>query len=395
MEKVWIDGGELLQEGAIVPNPGLLLAGGHIAGIGALCPEAARRIDARNLLIAPGFIDIHTHGALLHDFSSPTDEGYDAVSGYLAQHGVTAFAPTTLTMPLACILSCLRYAQRAKGRALPGARALGLHLEGPFLSEINRGAHSLRDIAPCRPELYEPLLAYAGCMASMTLSPGSPGAPDMIRAFAAAGVVICGGHDDACEEQIEEAIEAGMTHTTHLFCVMSTMGRRNGKKSLGLTEMTLLDDRLSTEIIADGCHTNASMVRLAYKCKGAQKLCLVSDMLCVGGLPAGDKAYTIAVPGVEGGLSVVVTEGVARLSGSQLNAGSVTALDAMVRNTIACGIPVADALCMASQAPARALGLQDSMGRIRRGYRADLCLLDTDMRVHKTLVGGKVVYDTP
>lgn len=392
METVLVEGGRLLSEGGYAANRGLLLRDGVIQDTCAAGARADKYIDASGLTILPGFIDIHIHGALMCDFSAPSDAAVDTISAYLARHGVTGMVGTTMTMPLENILRCLEYAARNRGRPLPGAALLGLHLEGPFLSDVNRGAHSGAHILPCLPEHYRPILEFSDVVTTVTVSPGSEGAAEMIRRFAARGVLISGGHDDSCEEEILQAIEAGMSHTTHIFCAMSSLNRKYGRKSLGLTEMALNDDRLSVELIADGAHTSGAMLRLAYKCKGAEGMCLVSDMLQVGGLPVNGETIRIEVPGVEGGLSVVVAGGVARLADSELNAGSITPLDAMLKNAVSCGIPLPQAARMVSETPANIIGLGRRKGRLRAGYDADLCLIDEDLTVQGTLVGGRPVY---
>ncbi len=392
MKTLLLTGGTIISDGRRFENPGVLIRDGKIASLGRASADDAVRIELGEQILIPGLIDIHTHGAVGHDFTEGTDEAFDAVSRYQARHGVTGVVATLLTMPLGEMVRCARYMDARAQRAWPGASILGLHLEGPFLSAKNKGAHSARDILAPDAANYEPLLPYAGAIRSMTVSPESDAAAQMIARFHARGVVLSGGHDDGSEPYIEKAVSAGMSHTTHLFCVMSTMARRNGRKYLGLTEMALLDDRLTTEVIADTFHTDAAMVRLAYKCKGADGMCLVSDMLSVGGLPAGEAEYTLTVPGVEGGLRVVVDQGVALLADRTLNAGSITPLDRMIKITAGYGIPIEDVVRMASETPARVVHAARK-GSVRAGFDADLCVLSAAYDVQKTIVGGRVVYE--
>ena len=387
---ILLKGGVVISDGKRFENSGILLQGGKIASFGAAMADEV--IDCSGCIITPGLLDIHTHGAVEHDFTEGTIESYDAISRFQASHGVTGLVATLLTMPLPEVYRCLNFARTYAKRPPAGARVYGLHLEGPFLSIVNKGAHNEKAILPAKPEYYEGLLDYADVITTMTVSPSNEASVEMIRRLCQKGIVVSGGHDDSNERLIALAIDAGMTHSTHMYCVMSRWGWSEGKKQCGLQEMVLLDDRLTLEMIVDNVHTNKTFTLLSYKCKGAGGMCLVSDMLSVGGLPVDGRSYDLKVPGVEEFLSVVVDYGVAKLKDSNLNAGSVTAVDQMLRNVISYGISPEDAVLMATATPARIIRHDNEVGSLLPGRAADIAIWNEDFYARKTLVGGKTVF---
>ena len=384
-----ITGGRIISGKRIFDNPGIFIEDGK------LCTERKNcggEIDAAGLYITPGFIDIHTHGALMKSFHDGAGESFETISAFQASHGVTSVVGATSTMPMPEIIRCCAYMREVTGREWKGARILGLHIEGPFLSVQNKGAQRQEDILGCERKNYEPLLPYTDVIKIITVAPDNDDAIGMIKEFADRGVIVNGGHDYSYETFIDKAINAGMTHTTHLFCAMSGWRWVNGKKYFGLTECALEDDRLTVELIADGHHTNARMARLAYKCKGADGMCLVSDMVQVGGLPPGDAVYELRTPGVPGSHTIVVDNGVAKLPDRSLNAGSITALDTMLKNAVGWGIPLAQAVEMITGTPARIIREYDRIGSLDPGKLADITLLNSSLDVVRTIVNGKTVW---
>jgi len=384
-----ISGGRIISGEKIYDNPGIYCEDGFIC---EKRDNAGEEINAAGLFITPGFIDIHTHGALLKFFHDGTADSFNTISAFQASHGVTALVGATSAMPVAEIVRCCEFMRANAGTEWDGARVLGLHVEGPFLSEKNKGAHRLEAILSCELKNYEPLLTYADAIRIITVAPDNDDAVSMIKAFAGRGVVVSGGHDSSSEPYIEKAIDAGMTHTTHIFCVMSTMTRENGRKYLGLTEFALEDDRLSVELIADGHHVTPRMARLVYKTKASKRVCLVSDMAFVGGLPPGNAIYEKRIPGLSAPSRIVVENGVAKLPDSPLNSGSICAVDQMLRNIVEWGVPLAHAVEMATGAPARVIREYARMGSINAGKFADITLLSPALDVVRTIVGGKTVW---
>lgn len=383
-----IRGGTILSGGERRENPGLLLKDGKIAGPAQAEPE--RVLDVQDGYVLPGLVDIHTHGALGRDFTEGTQAAFDTITRFAACHGVTSQVATLFTMPMTEILRCIQFA-RGYRRHPQGAQILGLHLEGPFISPERCGAQASDAVLPIAPETYAPLLAQADVIRMITLSPHCAQAEQMVRAFCQRGVKVAGGHDDGYEPMIAKCFDAGMRHAVHLYCAMSTAHIREGEKYAGLTEMALLDDRVSVELIADRAHTTGALVALAYKCKPADKVCLVSDMLSVGGLPRQEEPYSIRIPGVSQALNVVIGQRSARLAGGNHNAGGITPLDVMLKNVVEDGIPLEAAARMATENPALAVGALQK-GRIEQGMDADICILDQNLQVRYTIIAGEVVY---
>lgn len=376
---VWLDG--VFRAGVSVTREN-----GRIRAVGAPV-QGAEILDAQGGYIVPGFVDIHTHGAAGHDFSEATPVAANAATGYHLRHGTTTLVATLPTMPLEQIEQCLRFYRDFQSE---GAAIAGIHLEGPFLSEGNRGAHNGALLLPPDQRYYAPLLSYADVLRSITVAPELANMPEMISALRAAGITVSGGHTMADEREIEPAVQAGMTHTTHLFCAMSSWKRDAGRKYLGLTEFALLDDRLTVELLADGFHVSAPLLRLAYKCKGAGRACLASDSLSPTGMPRDDTLYYLGRPGEAWSTAMVVDDGVARLPDRSLNAGSVSTLDSMLRFAVRQGgLPLEDAVRMVTETPARIVGLDTKKGRLAAGWDADVVVLDRSLKVRHVIAGTR------
>jgi N-acetylglucosamine-6-phosphate deacetylase len=289
---------------------------------------------------------------------------------------VTAFLPTIITSPAAYYPRV--FAAFAAARHSPGARALGLHVEGPFLSGRRAGAHRLDLIAAADDDLFATLLA-SDDVRLMTLAPERRGAHDRILRLRERGIVASLGHTDASYDELVAGIDAGATMVTHLYNAMSPFAHR----APGVIGAALVDDRVTVGLIADGVHSHPASVRLAVRAKGIERIALVSDLMPAAGLPPGRYEF--------GGEPAIVDGETASRDDGTL-AGSVVPLDQAVRNVVEwTDATPCDALRMASEVPARLLGLPD-MGRIAPGNLADLVLLDKDLGIEATIIGGQVAY---
>jgi N-acetylglucosamine-6-phosphate deacetylase len=216
---------------------------------------------------------------------------------------------------------------------------------------------------------------------------------DMIRNLKAKGIVVSGGHDDADTSSIEQAVNAGMTHSTHIFCVMSTLHMKNNCRYCGLCEYSLVSDRITTEMIADNHHIPPLLATLIYKCKGAEKLCLISDCLRIGGMPEDGKIYSLGNSNDISAQKIMIYNGVGILADKTRYAGSIQSLDKMIANVVNYSqIPFLDAVRMASLTPAQVIGADDKIGSIEVGKQADFCIMDKDYRVVETICKGETVY---
>jgi N-acetylglucosamine-6-phosphate deacetylase len=352
------------------------VAGGRIADVRAE-PLAD---DARGALVVPGFVDLHVHGGAGAEFPTAGEDGLHDLLAVHARHGTTGLLATTVSAPPGPLRDAVASLARAASVA-GGAELLGIHLEGPFLSDARRGAQDPRALRPPDPREIDALLAAGGgAVRLVTLAPELPGGLAAIEQLVAAGVVAALGHSDATYEQGRAAITAGARHATHLFNGMRPLHHREP----GLAGAALEAPDVVCELIADGHHVHPAALRLAHAAKGTAGVALVTDAMQAAGL--GDGRYRL------GRLAVRVRDGRAELADTGTLAGSTLTMDAAVRHAVeAMGVPLADAVAMASVVPVRVLGLDDRKGAIAVGFDADLVVLDDRLEVRRVMVGGRWV----
>jgi len=390
---------QVFLNGTVVLEDGLLADGmitardGRIEYVGPRreerIPPGAERVDAEGLYLGPGFIDIHVHGGGGSDFMDATPEDVEAAIAFHAAHGTTALCPSTATAPLEEILAAVEAVERYRRGEQRLGRVLGVHVEGPYLSPSKRGCHLPEYVRA--PEEWEwRRILERGLIASMTLAPELPGAEPLIRELAARGSLASAGHSEALYHEIEQAVEWGVRHVTHLYCAMTDAmsNRWRGTphpRSGGILEAVYLDERLSSELIADGKHLSGEILRLALRVKGYEKLALVTDAMRAAGLPDGD--YTF---GPRHGLRTVVRNRESRLPDGTALASSVFALNEIIQVfRQATGCPLWQAVRMASLTPATILGRQDELGSLGAGKRADVVIFDEQIQVRAVYLDGR------
>lgn len=344
-------------------------------------PQNCKVIDFGDDVLAPGFIDIHIHGGGGHDVMESDPEALPAVEALIAKHGVCSYFPTTVTAPLEGTLRSLDQLARAietgnESRSAVGARPLGIHLEGPFISHDRRGVHPPADLLPPTMSAFERFWEAArGQIRLMTIAPELPGALEVIAAAAARGICVSLGHSDADYETTRAAIDAGASHATHTFNAMRPLSHRDP----GIVGAVLTDDRVSADIIADGIHLDPAIVKLFLQSKGPDKAVLISDATAATGMP--DGRYRL------GALEVEVNDGKC-LSNGRL-AGSVLTLDRAVRNGMQFAEWSLSAMVRAVTInPARITKAQ-RVGVLQTGSRADFVVLNRAGDVKRTVIGGK------
>lgn len=367
--------GKLLLDGELEVGA-LVIERGRITDIersprGVQLPEPV--IEAA--LVAPGLIDLQVNGGFGVEVG-PDPEAFRRLAAELPSTGVTGFVPTVVSSPPECYPQIHAAFDAARGAR--GARLQGLHFEGPFLSPQRIGAHRREVIEQAQPALIEEFLRGAD-LRLVTLAPELPNALDWIGRFRDHGVVVSLGHTNATAEEFTRGVDAGATMATHLYNAMSPFEHR-APNAIGAA---LVDDRVTCGLIVDGIHSHPLSTRLAIRLKGVERLCLVTDMMSAAGMPHGH--HTLF------GKKVVVDETSARLEDGTL-AGSIITMDETIRNTVRWGgVTAGQALTMATEVPARLLGLRDT-GRLAVGSSADLVLMDDALAVMATFVRGEEVY---
>lgn len=342
-------------------------------------PAGTRTIDARQCTLVPGFVDVHVHGAGGHDVMDADSDALPAIAATLARHGTTSFVPTTVTaspeQTTAAIERISAFLQRAaaSGQAVV-AEPLGIHLEGPFISPARRGVHPAEWIALPSLALFERFTA-GNAVRILTLAPEIAGALELVTAALKRKIVVSLGHTDATFDQASEAIGLGASHAAHVFNAMRPFSHRDS----GVIGAVLTSPGVTAELIADGVHVDAAAMRLLLAAKGVDRTILVSDGTAATGMPDGN--YRL------GTFEVSVSGGVCRNTEGRL-AGSTLTLDRAVRTVAGLGIPLMDAVRMATLNPARLLGQEKRKGIIAPGADADLVLLDENLAVRGVVCRG-------
>jgi N-acetylglucosamine-6-phosphate deacetylase len=372
-----------LPEGTVLVRDGRIEAVGPAADVGI--PAGAVVVDAAGCMVAPGFVDIHVHGGGGADFMDATEESIETVCAFHASGGTTSLLATLRTAPVDHIVRALEVLRPATGRPRAGADVAGVHIEGPYFAPAEAGAQPPGWIKNPDPHEWTRMLAFADVVRRMSVAPELPGALDLGRDLVGRGIVAAIGHTAATYEDVVDAIEAGFTHVTHMYSSMSGLRRVKAFRVPGVIEATLLLDELSTEMIADGRHLPAALMRLIIKAKGLDRLCVCTDAVRVAGFPDGE--YTSA------GRTVLVEDGVAKLPDRSVFAGSTATMDRCLRTMVhEVGLSLQDALKLATVNPARFMGIDGDRGTLAPGKRADLVLLDDRLVVRSTMVGGRIVY---
>jgi N-acetylglucosamine-6-phosphate deacetylase len=369
--------------GAGVLEPGYLVLGdGRITAVGQGAPPGVPDLELNTGLLAPGLVDLQVNGYFGIEMMAADPDGWAAVAEGLPRFGCTAFLPTFITSPLEQLTASLRKA--AGFWELPGirgARTLGVHVEGPFISAVERGAHNPDWIIPPTADTVDRLLAAgAGLLRLVTLAPEVAGGLAAIGRLAAAGVLVSVGHSDATAAQVAAAAGAGARMVTHLF---------NGQRQLesrepGVVGQALADPRLTSGLIVDTYHVAPVNCAVAFAAAPG-RICLVTDAAACAGMPPGE--YLLGGEPIE----LPPGEGVPPHRPDGGLAGSALRMDRAVANMVDAGAPVADAVAAATRVPADLIGRPD-LGRLTPGAPADLVWLDEDLRAAATWIEGERVY---
>jgi N-acetylglucosamine-6-phosphate deacetylase len=369
-----------------IERPLVVIEGGTILRLGTQTesdlPIQAKIVDFGDCILAPGFMDIHIHGAAGFDLMQADRTGLEKIEKFLAAHGVTSYCPTTVTAPLETTLRALERLADAieslEDSSIARAQPVGVHLEGPFLSHLRRGVHPPKDLlAPAMSTFDRFWEAARGHISLLTIAPELEGAIELIAEVRKRGICVSLGHSDADLDQTRAAIAAGARHATHTFNAMRPLDHR----SPGILGEVLSNRLLTADLIADGIHVHPAVVRLFLEAKGAEKAVLITDALAAAGMP--DGRYRL------GEMEIDVKEGKCLHQGTL--AGSVLTLDRAVGNIMEFAQWTLErSLPTATLNPARVVGIE-SKGTVQPGADADLVALSAKGEVRSTIAKGIIV----
>jgi N-acetylglucosamine-6-phosphate deacetylase len=371
----------VVEEGKIAairpPSPTLPRAGERTRA-----HEEDEVIDLEGNYLAPGFIDLHVHGAVGRDTMEASREASRTICNFHASGGTTSLLLTTATAPLDKIVEVLQVVGDARSAI---SAIAGVHVEGPFISKAKPGAQRAEFIQEPSPATVRQLLEHAEVIKRVTIAPELPGALDAIEAFHARGISVSGGHSDAWEEDACAAFKHGMRSVTHTFNCMSSGRHRGVYRVAGLLEFALSKPEISCEVIADGHHVSATLMKMLYRAKGAKGICLVTDATAGAGLP--DRSQFSLF-----GKDCIVENGVCLLADRSALAGSAARMIDLVRTMVReVNVPLNEAIAMAAENPARAIGLE-TKGRLVVGADADLVVLSPQLESVRTFATGREVW---
>lgn len=380
--------GRVILPDEIVVGKALLIEDNQILGIAEVgsLGEQVTTVDVEGRYVSPGLIDIHTHGAMDHSFNEASAEAWGAIVRENMRRGVTSLLATIATAPIPDLVACLEFSRSWIDGRQEGTQVIGVHLEGPYFSYAQRGAQDPKNLRTPDDGSLDTLLEQHEVLRVMSFAPELPGALDLIRRLIDLDVVPAAGHSSATDSDMLAAMSAGLRHTIHIWSGQSTTIREGPWRKPGLLEATLAFDELTGEMIADNKHLPPTLMKLAYKCLGPDRLCAISDATSGAGLPDGARFKM-------GEMTYDVHDGVAMMLDRTAFAGSSTLLNQMIPIlTDQVGIPLVEAVRMASLTPARIIGFDDCRGSLQAGKDADIAVFEDDFSVWRTMIGGKWVY---
>lgn len=372
---------QLVDAGGEQHDAALTIDGGRIVAVGADADSQTDTLDLSDMIVTPGFVDVHTHGGGSFNLHTTDADEIRAYARWTPETGTTAFLIGVVGVPATLPEAQLRAAIEAIETPGPGAEPLGMHLEGPYMSVTKRGAHDPSWLRTPEAAETERLLALTkGYLRLITLAPELPNADAMIQRLVKAGVTVSIGHTDATYEQARDAIPLGITHATHCFNAMRPLHHREPGPLGAIVEA----ESVRGELIADGVHVHPAALRVMIRALGPERTIIVTDALSCAGLP--DAEFTFA------GQPARVIDGVARLSDGTIT-GSVLTTDQALRNLVELvGVSLPDAVGMLTLNPARSAGAAQRKGRLQPGYDSDLLIFDRDLRLQATICRGKLAF---
>ena len=368
----WLEGGSVIIEGnriKSVSNCDLPVTGAQI-------------IDAKGCHIVPGGIEMHVHGGGGRDFMEGTEEAFRIAVETHLQHGTTAIFPTLSSSTVPMIEKAVRTCDKLMSE--PNSPIMGLHLEGPYFNPKQAGAQIPEWIKAPVAQEYEKILDNSKCLKRWDEAPELEGSIEFIKCCRSHGVLPSIAHTRATYDDVKAAHDAGMTHATHFYNAMPVVYKNREFKVPGTVESIFAEQDMTVEMIADGIHVPPVMLRMIYQIKGVERTALVTDALAC----TASKDDTAFDP------RVILEDGVCKLADRSALAGSIATMDRLIRTCVKqAGIPLADACRMASETPARIMGIDNRKGTLESGKDADILLLDNDLNLRMVIAMGKIVKE--
>lgn len=376
--------GHILTPGGWLKDGSILLCDDRIVEVtnSDLAVIGAQVVDARGMYIVPGFVAMNIHGAAGHDFKEGTEEAFRKAVAAHQRYGATTIFPTISSSPFSTIRQCAEVCERLMTE--PGSPILGLHLEGPYLNPKMARAMFSDVVKNPDPEEYRSLIEETKCVRRWDASPELPGAMDFARYLKEKGILVSITHTEAEFDLIREAYNTGFSHVAHFYNAMPGFHKRREYKYEGTVESAYLMDGMTVEVIADGRHLPSTILRLVYKLKGVECTCLVTDAL----------AYAANDGKQPDDSRIVIDNGVCKLADHSALVGSIATSDQLIRTMVEkAKLPLEDAIWMASETPARLMGVYDRVGSLQKGKDADVLIIDRKLNVRQVWCKGQVVVD--
>lgn len=375
--------GRILTPQGWIKEGSVLISNGKILEVTTsdLAVIGAKVIDVKGMNIVPGFVGMHIHGGNGHDFTEGTKEAFEAAVGAHLKHGATSIFPTLSSTSFENIRTAVKTCEELQST---NKVIKGLHIEGPYLNPKMAGGQWENALKDPDPEEYQSLLEETSCIKRWDISPELPGAHDFARYTTSKGILTAITHTEAEYDDIQKAFEAGFTHAAHFYNAMPGFHKRREYKYEGTVESVYLTDGMSVEVIADGVHLPATILKLVYKLKGVENTCLVTDALKYAAFDGeiNDPRY-------------VIENDVCKLADHSSLAGSLATMDKLVWTMVKkAEIPLEDAIRMASETPARIIGIDSHKGSLLKGKDADIVILDNDTKVRCVFSMGEIVEGT-
>ncbi len=369
----WLEGGSLVIEKNKIKA--VLNSDLHI--------EGAEVIDAKGCSVAPGGIEMHVHGGGGRDFMEGEEEAFRVAVKAHMKHGTTAIFPTLSSSTVPMIEAACKTCDKLM--AEEDSPIMGLHLEGPYFNIKQAGAQIPEWITPPVAEDYNMLLDTYKCLKRWDEAPELPGSLEFIKACREHGVLPAIAHTRATYDDVAAANKAGMTHATHFYNAMPVVYKNREFKVPGTVESILAEENMTVEVIADGIHVPPVMLRMVYQIKGVERTALITDSLACAA-SEGDAAFDPRV---------ILEDGVCKLADRSALAGSIATMDRLIRTCVQqANIPLADACRMASETPAKIMGIYDRKGSLENGKDADIIMFDADLNLTYVMQMGHEVTNT-